>query len=298
MMRHCMAVAVLTYAAAYQAHANPEITVDLPGGAKMDFVWIAPGVFTMGTTEDQEAFMSASDLWSEWREDEHPAHEVSVSHGFWLGKYEVTQGQWVATMGTTPWEGRSLVVPDPDHPAVDLSWNLADDMVSSLNAEAEEGRYRLPTEAEWEYACRSGSSAIWHFGDDPLGLGDYAWSKENTQGVSEYGHEVGTRLPNAWGLHDMHGNVWEWVQDWYGAYPDGPQIDPQGPAAGSDRVLRGGDFQNSSAIVRTAVRSHHPPNSHHNSFGTRLVFIGPVPTDAPTVITPYSWGQAKFRPAP
>jgi len=142
-------------------YANEEIIVDLPGGATMAFVWIEPGTFTMGSPSSEPG---------RW-DDEGPQHEVTISRGFYLGKFEVTQGQWQAVMGTRPWAGESYVRENPNHPAVYISWNDVQAFIQKWNEAAEDSLYRLPTEAEWEYACRAGSVTRWSFGDDESQLG-------------------------------------------------------------------------------------------------------------------------------
>ena len=141
-----------------------------------------------------------------------------------------------------------------------------------LNEAEGDSLYRLPTEAEWEYACRAGTETRWSFGDDVSQLKDYAWYHDNAWDIGEqYAHPVGTKLPNPWGLYDMHGNVWEMCQDWYGIYPNEYQIDPTGPASGSDRVLRGGYFGHSPQHARSAVRYFTHPSSDSFGFGARLL---------------------------
>ena len=241
-----------------------EQTFPLPGGASMEFVWIEPGVFWMGSNMG--------------RSDESPRHEVEISRGFWLGKYEITQGQWEAVMGTTPWSGRGRVVLGPSHPAVIISWDEVQEFIGRLNAAAGEELYRLPTEAEWEYACRAGTDTRWSFGDDESLLTDYAWYYGNNYPTDENNYppsgakEVGTRKPNPWGLHDMHGNVWEWVQDWYDEeyYSRSVREDPQGPESGSGRVIRGGHFGHNDG-VRSAYRHLHSPDSRSYTIGVRLL---------------------------
>ena len=189
-----------------------------------------------------------------------PVHEVEISAGFWLGKYVVTQEQWEAVMGTTPWRDednadRELVQSNPSHPAVYISWNDAQELIQRLNSAAGEEVYRLPTEAEWEYACRAGTSTLWSFGNeegafstlwqydkDKVSFPHYTWYRDNTLGRNEkYAHAVGQHRPNAWGLHDMHGNVWEWVQDWYDPdyYKRSPRVDPLGPTSSPIVFTRG-----------------------------------------------------------
>ena len=249
-----------------------EITVALPGGVTMDFVWIEPGVFTMGTTEEQEQLMRNKGLWDNWHENEHPGHQVTITRGFWLGKYEITQEQWAAVMGSSPWSGQVHVQANPDHPAVYISWDDVQELIDRLNADA--ALYRLPTEAEWEYACRSGGSTLWSHGDDEGQLGDYAWYRNNAWNAGlEHGLPVGMKMPNDWGLFDMQGNVWEWVQDWYGPYSSVEQVDPQGPATGSRRVFRGGAINTVPQDTRPAIHSYDVPSLGYYSLGARLVRI-------------------------
>jgi formylglycine-generating enzyme required for sulfatase activity len=223
-----------------------ELTVDLPGGATMEFVWIEPGTFTMGSPDTESGRGS----------DEGPQHEVTITQGFWLGKHEVTQGQWASVMGTTPWSGQSYVQESAGNPAAYVSWDDLQGMLSTLNAAADAAVYRLPTEAEWEYSCRAGTTTRWSFGDDEGDLGDYAWYQDNAWYVGTYGNQVGTKLPNPWGLHDMHGNVNEWVQDGYSDsyYGTSPSVDPIGPATGSSPVFRGGAYDGIARQVRSADR--------------------------------------------
>ena len=193
---------------------------ELPGlaGAKMEFVYIPAGMFMMGSPENEEGRLS----------DEGPQREVTISRGFYLGKYVVTQGQWEAVMGARPWRGKDNVKEHPDHPAVFVSWGNARAFIRKLNAQANRALYRLPTEAEWEYACRAGTTTSWSFGDDESKLGDYAWYEVNAWDAGfEYAQPVGTKKPNPWGLYDMHGNVREWVQDLYGSYASSAKVDPR-----------------------------------------------------------------------
>ena len=210
----------------------------------MEFIYVQPGTFVMGSPDSE----SGRDR------DEGPQHQVTISTGFYLGRYEVTQAQWQAVMGTAPWSGRFAVELGSDYPAVYVSWEDAQAFTGELNELAGSDLYRLPTEAEWEYACRAGSTTPWSSGDDRGLLKDYAWFIDNA-GVP-YTHEVGRKKPNSWGLYDMHGNVWEWVQDWYAGdyYGRSPAANPQGPESGSDRVRRGGSLDWSAAGVRSARR--------------------------------------------
>jgi formylglycine-generating enzyme required for sulfatase activity len=246
-------------------------TFDLPGGATIEMVWIEPGTFIMGTTEEQKQAM-ISEGWEDDFERELPAHEVTITRGFWLGKYELTQGQWESVMGTTPWSGRDYVQERASNPAAWISWEDVQAFIGVLNEMEGSEVYRLPTEAQWEYACRAGSTTRWSFGDDESMLGEYAWYDANAWNVGEkYAHEVGAKLPNPWGLHDMHGNVWEWCWDWYGTYSSGAQVDPMGPSSGSYRVVRCGDFGYYAWSTRSANRSYLTPGFHIYHVGARLV---------------------------
>ena len=249
--------------------SGQEQSFSLPGGGEMAFVWIEPGVFQMGSPESER-----SDC--DWCKNEGPLHEVEISRGFWLGKYEVTQGEWESVMGTTPWSGQSYVRENSSHPAVYISWWAAQEFIYHLNDAAGDSlyRYRLPTEAEWEYACRAGSTTRWSFGDDESDLTDYAWYYANALNVGErYAHAVGLKRPNPWGLYDMHGNVGEWVEDWYGDYDSALQVDPWGPTSGSSQVIRGGTFSSHAHYVRSAFRNGGSPFDRYHDVGVRLLRI-------------------------
>ena len=228
----------------------------------MDFVWIEPGTFMMGSPESEPGRQSR----------EGPLHEVELSRGFWLGKYEVTQGEWEAVMGSNP----SYFEGDSRRPVEFVSWHDVQEFIAKLNAAAGEAVYRLPTEAEWEYACRAGTTTRWSLGDedgdDKSLLGNYAWYDCNDGCDTK---AVGGKLPNRWGLHDMHGNVWEWVQDWfdYDYYNRSPRVDPLGPSSGSRRVIRGGSFSFFAQYVRSAERYRHLPGDRHGDVGVRLLRI-------------------------
>ena len=249
-----------------------EITVALPGGETMTFVWIEAGSFTMGSPESEPGRLA----------DEGPQHEVTITKGYYLGKTEITQAQWTSVMGssgTQKWQGRYVRIA-PNHPAVYISWEDAQTFartLSFLHSLGESGKaslYRLPTEAEWEYAARAGTTTRWSFGDDEGQLGDYACYEGNTWSADmKYAQPVTSRRPNLWGLHGMHGNVWEWVQDWYGNdyYSSSSVADPAGPATGNTRVLRGGGFSDVGRGLRSACRFRHRPSARGYSMGMRLV---------------------------
>ncbi len=208
-------------------------------------------------------------------DNEKPAHKVTLTKAFFLQTTVVTQGQWKAVMDTTPWSGKEYVKEGDDYPAVYVSWDNAQAFIQKLNAKGN-GTYRLPTEAEWEYACRAGTTTKFSFGDDEAKLGDYAWFTTNADDAGEkYAHRVRTKLPNPWGLYDMHGNVWQWCQDWYGnAYPSGGTTNPTGPSSGSSRVLRGGSWGNGAGRCSASYRLNVDPDSRNYYSGFRVVYSG------------------------
>jgi len=194
---------------------------------------------------------------------------VTLTKSFHLGRTVVTQGQWEAVMGTTPWKGKPFVKEGDDYAASYVSWEDAVEFCRKLS-EKEGVEYRLPTEAEWEYACRAGTTTAYSFGDDESQLGEYAWYAGNASLVGEeYAHIVGQKKPNPWGLHDMHGNVWEWCQDVYGEYARGDVTDPMGSPQGEIRVLRGGAFGNLASNLRSAYRGGNQPVNRYNYNGFR-----------------------------
>jgi formylglycine-generating enzyme required for sulfatase activity len=226
------------------------MTITLDGGVKMDFVHVRPGSFMMGS-EKGEA-------------DEKPVHEVRITKPFYMGIYEVTQAQWKAVMGDNPSNFKG-----DDLPVEQVSWEDCQQFLAKLKEKAGQGMIcRLPTEAEWEYACRAGSRTEYCFGDDEGALGEYAWFNLNS-GT----HPVGQKKPNAWGLYDMHGNVWEWCADWYNEryYANSPTDDPKGPDFGPVRVLRGGSWDDFAGRVRSAYRSRPLPLGRYCSIGCRVV---------------------------
>ncbi|MFN9717672.1 MAG: SUMF1/EgtB/PvdO family nonheme iron enzyme [Planctomycetota bacterium] len=224
---------------------------------------IPAGTFTMGSPDTEKD-----------REDVETQHQITLSKSFYMGRTEVTRGQWKKVMGTEPWKGRDYVQEGDDYPAVYVSWNDAVAFCKKLS-DMEGKTYRLPTEAEWEYACRGGTKTAFSFGDDEAKLSDYAWwggilARGSVQD-EKYAHRVAQKLPNPFGLHDMHGNVWEWCSDWFGNYPSTPLRDPQGPDSGSFRVLRGGSWLNEPNLVRCADRYDDTPGRRDSSYGFRLV---------------------------
>jgi formylglycine-generating enzyme required for sulfatase activity len=219
------------------------INLGLGGGVKLDLVLIRPGTFLMGS---EKGF-----------DDEKPVHEVTISQPFYLGKYEVTQAQWKAVMGSNPsgFKGATL-------PVEQVSWEDCQEFIEKLNSKGI-GTFRLPTEAEWEYACRAGTT-----GDYAGNLDEMAWYETNSGKTT---HPVGTKKANPWGLYDMHGNVWEWCQDWYGDYPTGAVQDPAGAAGGSARVNRGGSWNDNAGDCLSASRLWYSPSLRIYDLGFRLV---------------------------
>jgi formylglycine-generating enzyme required for sulfatase activity len=189
-------------------------------------------------------------------------HRVTINKSFYLGKYPITQEQWEAVMGDNPSDFK-----EEGYPVEQVSWDDCQEFIERLNQQTGQTKYRLPTEAEWEYACRAGSATAYSFGDEKKRLNEYSWYYGNSGGRS---HPVGQKLSNPWGLHDMHGGVWEWCKDWYAPYPRWKAIDPEGPSSGSDRVLRGGSWFDGPRRCRSAFRSYFSPDFRCNFFGFRL----------------------------
>jgi formylglycine-generating enzyme required for sulfatase activity len=204
-----------------------EVKEDLGQGLSLEMVLIPTGTFVMGSPESEED-----------RNDDEVPHLVTLTKPYYMGKYAVTQEQWEAVMGNTSseMEINSNHMKGAKLPVTDVSWEDCQDFIKELN-EKTSGKFRLPTEAEWEYACRAGTTTAYSFGDR------LTKSNANFDGASL--KVVGSYKPNAFGLHDMHGNVWEWCEDWYGDYPSGSVTDPKGQATGTSHVLRGGSFVHS-----------------------------------------------------
>jgi formylglycine-generating enzyme required for sulfatase activity len=206
---------------------------------------------------------------------------VTISRDFWLGKFEVTQGEYMALMGKNP----SHFTNDTTRPVEKLNYAQATAYGAALTArERAAGRlpdlfeYRLPTEAEWEYACRAGTTNLFSFGDMESLAPEYAWTEENSEGQS---HPVGQKKPNPWGLHDVHGNVWEWCQDWMGDYAKGDLIDPRGAPMGKYRVFRGGGWNNGVPMARSGNRFAMAPTSGIHFVGLRIALAEMRATNAP-----------------
>ena len=252
-----------------------EMVVDLGKGIKLEMVLIPAGEFLMGSPDSDKDASTG----------EKPQHRVRITKPFYLGKYLVTQEQWQAVMGSNPscFEGRK-------NPVEQVTWDKCQEFLGNLNGKfgTRRGTFQLPSEAQWEYVCRAGSKTHYCFGDNESGLGEYAWYDRNSGGMT---HPVGEKKPNAWGLYDMYGNVWEWCQDCYdgGYYAHSPTDDPTGPLKGSTRVLRGGGWHNRDGGYRSANRGHFSPKHPGFDLGLRVsvvpsdkVSTAAEPTPAPT----------------
>lgn len=273
---------VLLVGAAVVWWGRPEKPARLPGlrywtspSTGMDFVYIAPGTFMMGSPESEHG-----------RGDDETQHEVTITKGFWLGITEVTQGQWKEVMGSNPSEFKGR-----NRPVEQVSW---DDCQAFLIKLCEKegvppGTYRLPTEAQWEYACRAGTTGsyagnleemAWYDKNPAFRRMDLhdLWKADWSKGFPPFFLDrqstslVGRKKANAWGLYDMHGNVWEWCGDyWFAGYPVGTAVDPIGPDSGSDRVIRGGGWYDCAGFCRSAERGGYDPRGPGNNQGCRLL---------------------------
>ncbi|HVS40578.1 MAG TPA: bifunctional serine/threonine-protein kinase/formylglycine-generating enzyme family protein [Gemmataceae bacterium] len=231
----------------------------------MKFVWIPPGAFLMGSPKkeaEREGYQGADET----------QHEVTLTKGFHLGIHQVTQAQWQAVMGSNPshFKGDYL-------PVEQISWDDAVAFCAALS-EKDGKKYRLPTEAEWEYACRAGTTTPFHFGTTPATAqanydGNYTYGKGKKGVYRRKTTLVGSFPPNDWGLYDMHGNVWEWCADWYGEYEKGSINDPKGLIQGETRVVRGGSWRYNPRNCRSACRSRFPPAYRDNLIGLRVCLL-------------------------
>ncbi|WP_417385388.1 SUMF1/EgtB/PvdO family nonheme iron enzyme [Gimesia sp.] len=239
----------------------------------MQLVKIPAGEFLMGSRNLANEIARLFDSKAEYYEDVHPEHRVKLSRPFYMATSEVTQRQWKTVMGTEPWKGKEYVREGADYAASYVSWEEATQYCRKLS-EKEGKTYRLPTEAEWEFACRAGSRTVYSFGDDASSLSEYAWYDVNAYDIDEkFAHRVAQKRSNAFGLYDMHGNVWEWCQDWYGDdyYRKSPTADPSGPSSGSGRVLRGGSWLRNALFNRSTDRDWNTPDYRLFDVGFRVV---------------------------
>lgn len=228
----------------------------------MKFIWIKPGNFMMGSPKEEKE-----------RRDDETQHKVTLTKGFYMGIHLVTQEQWQEVMGNNP----SKFKGEKNLPVENLSWYDCQEFIKKLR-EKDKKPYRLPSEAEWEFCCRAGTTTPFHFGETIST--DQANYNGEVYGTGKKGVRrgkttpVGTFPANAWGLHDMHGNIWQWCQDWHSDYPPKEVVDPQGPEKSEVRlrVLRGGSWFFGPEICRSACRVKHVPEYRNPFFGLRVCF--------------------------
>lgn len=241
-----------------KSDAARPLTLDLGSGVTMEMVLIHPGEFIMGSKK------------------ERPPHRVTITKPFYLGRTEVTQAQWRAVMGTTlrqqaaktNWFGK-VAAQGSEYPMHYLSWFDCREFCRKL-AQRTGRTIRFPTEAEWEYACRAGTSSTFCFGDTDRQLGNYGWYAGNSGQERASAHPVARKKANPWGLYDMHGNVREWCSDWFGHYESKAQIDPAGPTTGTHRVLRDGSWMDDASGCRSSWRILNSPETRFLNFGFRV----------------------------
>ena len=224
----------------------------MKNGINIEMVKVEAGSFNMGATPE----MQDPDT------DEKPVHRVTLTNNYYIGKYEVTQALWKIVMGSNPSNSKG-----DNLPVEQVSWNDCQDFISKLNAMTGK-RFRLPSEAEWEYAARGGNKSRGYQYSGSNTIGDVAWYDGNNSSMT---HAVGTKQPNELGLYDMTGNVWEWCQDWYDSYSSSPQTNPIGAVSGSYRVFRGGGINSSARFCHSSIRFDNSPAFRSFILGLRLV---------------------------
>lgn len=261
---------------------------------KMTFVKVPAGSYLMGSGISPSEVVNMYGGQKSWYEEELPQHKVTLTDPYYMQTHEVTVGQWRSFVDDTDYKteaetngGATVLIKTTwqekkghywdkpgfeqteNHPVTCISWNDACAFARWLSNR--EGRtYRLPYEAEWEYACRAGSADRFCFGNNLAKLGTYAWYWNNSE---RHPHPVGQKKPNSWGLFDVHGNVWEWCLDWHAKYPEGPVTNPEGPASGSAKIYRGGSAYSHPRFCRSAFRGGYQPDGRFSSLGFRLVLI-------------------------
>ncbi|MBT3196082.1 MAG: formylglycine-generating enzyme family protein [Gammaproteobacteria bacterium] len=227
----------------------------------IEFVWIPAGEFMMGSPSSEPG-----------RDDDERQHRVKLSEGYWLGRYEVTQRQWKKVMGNNPSKFTSC---GSDCPVEKISWEDTQDFIRKLNGRGN-GSFKLPSEAQWEYAARAGTTTPFSFGNNITTSqanydGNYPYNGNAKGRYRKTTVTVGSFPANRWGLHEMHGNVWEWLNDWKGNYPSGTVTDPEGPGSGQSRVLRGGGWNGYAKFLRSASRDYISPSGRDSLLGVRLM---------------------------
>ena len=284
--------------AADPMHGKEAGEVRADNALKMKFVWCSPGVVTMENVETTTVRAAGNENLNKPKSDDEFELQVEpapgprltpeitpvkafLTRGYWLGKYEVTQSEWTRVMKTEPWTGSNFVRAGADFPATCVDWGDATEFCRKLTEqERQAGRlsdgweYTLPTEAQWERACRARSETRFSFGDDESKLVDHAWFSNNAGGVGElFAHRAGQRTANAWGLCDMHGNVWEWCRDAYTTkLPGGrdPEVKRDDIPGNLYRVTRGGSWSDDAARCRSANRGWGSPTNWGNGLGFRV----------------------------
>jgi formylglycine-generating enzyme required for sulfatase activity len=235
-------------------------------GLKLKLEWCPAGQFKMEFVDDKRV-------------------EVTVTHGFWIGEFEVTRSQWVRVMQSEPWRGDLSAKEGDDFPATKISWDESVAFCEKLTAQEHQAgrlprawKYVLPNEAQWEYACRAGSTTRFAFGDDEADLPRFAWFKKNAaDAAEEFAHRVGQKRPNPWGIYDMHGNAGEWCRDAYHMDPTGDR-DPLGTADPAEsgsarRVFRGGSWGSAAEYCRSSYRNGVPDTYRRNALGLRIAVV-------------------------
>ncbi len=249
--------------------ASRLLVLNLGKGRTLKLRSIPAGKFLMGSPVTEQAGRGVR------RDHEGPRREVTISKTFYMGIYEITQVQWKAVMGTEPWNtvSRTFTELGDNYAANEISWDKATKFCQTLSKKT--GRnVTLPTEAQWEYACRAGSQTAFSFGEKVSDLGDYGWYLKSAVAKNEkYPHMVGKKKPNAFGLYDMHGNVWEWCRDWYDGdfYAKAKKIDPENTTKAKGRIQRGGSWINPAENCRSAGREWHSPGAPHYDYGFRVI---------------------------
>ncbi len=229
-----------------------KMLITLPTGQSFTMIYVEGGSFVMGCTSEQ----------SDCFDNERPAHRVTVD-SYYIGETEVTQELWTAVMGSNPsFKGTQ-------RPVDNVCWHDCQDFIRKLN-QITGKNFRLPTEAEWEYAARGGKKSKSYKYSGSNTIDNVAWYTNNSGNQT---HNVKTKFPNELGIYDMSGNVWEWCQDWYGYYANSPQANPTGPSSGSYRVLRGGSWYSSAQYCRVAIRGNGTPSLRYDDYGFRLVLV-------------------------
>ena len=243
------------------AGSNPGENKELVQGMK--FHWCPPGKFTMGKKGSK-----SSDA----------AVEVTLTKGFWIGETEITQAQWSKVMESSPWKGKGEVKEAEEHAASYVDYDDAIAFCEKLtkaeraaNRLPGDWKYTIPTEAQWEYACRAGTKTMFSYGDDPDELLDFGWYRQSIEG-EEWAHSVGKKKPNKWGLADMHGNVREWCSDWFGEKLPGGK-DPTGSKSGLVRIARGGSWHSFSISCQSSFREFATPDTKDSETGFRVVAV-------------------------